>query len=277
MKPALVDVSVLILFFNRPKLLAQVFEQVKKARPARLFLYQDGPRGERDMPGIEACRKVVADIDWECEVHHNYQEKNYGCDPSEYMAQKWAFSLSDKCIVLEDDDVPAVSFFGFCKELLDKYEHDTRISMIAGFNNEEITPDITSDYFFATTFSIWGWASWRRVTDQWDEFYTFLEEPHPHTALPQRLHLHVPTPPRTRESLLRNHLPRFHVVQFGSEHRAHPQHDKQSGSHCQLHPLYRLRAHHAARLPPHLHHETPRSGVSTEAPSPRHREHCLQG
>ena len=84
MKPALVDVSVLILFFNRPKLLAQVFEQVKKARPARLFLYQDGPRGERDMPGIEACRKVVADIDWECEVHHNYQEKNYGCDPSEY-------------------------------------------------------------------------------------------------------------------------------------------------------------------------------------------------
>ena len=50
MKPALVDVSVLILFFNRPKLLAQVFEQVKKARPARLFLYQDGPRGERDMP-----------------------------------------------------------------------------------------------------------------------------------------------------------------------------------------------------------------------------------
>lgn len=176
MKPALVDVSVLILFFNRPKLLAQVFEQVKKARPARLFLYQDGPRGERDMPGIEACRKVVADIDWECEVHHNYQEKNYGCDPSEYMAQKWAFSLSDKCIVLEDDDVPAVSFFGFCKELLDKYEHDTRISIIAGFNNEEITPDITSDYFFATTFSIWGWASWRRVTDQWDEFYTFLDD-----------------------------------------------------------------------------------------------------
>ncbi len=57
MKPALVDVSVLILFFNRPKLLAQVFEQVKKARPARLFLYQDGPRGERDMPGIELVAK----------------------------------------------------------------------------------------------------------------------------------------------------------------------------------------------------------------------------
>lgn len=174
--PALVDVAVLILFFNRPEQLKQVFEQVKKARPSRLFLYQDGPRGSKDIPGIEACRQVVSDIDWECEVHQLYQEKNYGCDPSEYISQKWAFSLADKCIVLEDDDVPSISFFRFCKEMLDKYENDTRISMIAGFNSEEITPDIPYDYFFATTFSIWGWASWRRVIDLWDEHYTFLED-----------------------------------------------------------------------------------------------------
>ena len=176
MKPALVDVAVLILFFNRPEQLSQVFEQVKKARPSKLFLYQDGPRGEKDMPGIEACRKIVADIDWECEVHQYYQEKNYGCDPSEYISQKWAFSIVDKCIVLEDDDVPAVSFFQFCKELLDKYENDTRISMIAGFNHEEITADIPYDYFFTSYFSIWGWASWRRVVDQWDETYSFLDD-----------------------------------------------------------------------------------------------------
>lgn len=176
MKPALVDVSVLILFFNRPKQLAEVFKQVKLARPARLYLYQDGPRGPQDLPGIEACRRVVDDVDWECDVRRNYQERNYGCDPSEYLAQKWAFSLSDKCIVLEDDDVPVVSFFRFCKELLDKYEHDTRVSMIAGFNNEEVTPGVSSDYFFATTFSIWGWASWRRVVDTWDEHYSFLDD-----------------------------------------------------------------------------------------------------
>ena len=59
MKSALVDVPVLILFFNRPQQLSQVFEQVKKARPSRLFLYQDGARNERDLPGIEACREIV--------------------------------------------------------------------------------------------------------------------------------------------------------------------------------------------------------------------------
>ena len=177
MNPSKVDISVLMLFFNRPDRFAEVFAEVKKARPARLFLYQDGPRGERDMAGIEACRKVVDDseIDWKCEVHRLYQEKNYGCDPSEYMAQKWAFSLTDKCIVLEDDDVPSQSFFPFCKELLDRYENDNRVWMIAGFNSEEKT-DVKESYFFTSVFSIWGWASWKRVIDTWDADHSWLDD-----------------------------------------------------------------------------------------------------
>lgn len=177
MQKPLVDIAVLILFFNRPQQLGQVFEQVRRARPSRLFLYQDGPRGECDMPGILACREVVSHIDWECEVHTLYQEKNYGCDPSEYISQKWAFSMADKCIVLEDDDVPSVSFFHFCREMLDRYEHDERITMISGFNVDEQTTDVAEDYFFTTNFSIWGWASWRRVVDQWDEHYTWMDDP----------------------------------------------------------------------------------------------------
>ena len=176
MNPAKIDVSVLILFFNRPEQLSQVFEQVRQARPARLFLYQDGPRGERDMAGIEACRKVVEQIDWECEVHRKYQERNYGCDPSEYLSQKWAFSMTDKCIVLEDDDVPSQSFFPFCKELLDRYEDDPRVAMICGFNEDEETPDCSDSYFFTSIFAIWGWASWRRVIDQWEGDYAFLDD-----------------------------------------------------------------------------------------------------
>ncbi len=177
MKPAFVDVAVLILFFNRPEPLAQVFEQVKKACPSRLFLYQDGPKGEQDIQGVEACREIVSQIDWECDVYQNYQKRNFGYDPSRYLSLKWAFSLADKCIVLEDDVLPSVSFFTFCKDLLDLYENDDRITMISGFNYEEISPRITSDYFFSSHFSFYGWASWKRVVDKWDAHYTFLDEP----------------------------------------------------------------------------------------------------
>ena len=171
-----VDISVLMLFFNRPESFRLVFDEVKKARPARLFLYQDGPRNDADLPKIEACRKIADEIDWECEVHRNYQEHNQGCDPSGYLAQKWAFSLSDKVMVLEDDVVPSQSFFPFCKEMLDRYEDDERITMVAGFNIDEKTPDIPYDYFFTSVFSIWGWASWRRVIDKWDGKYSFMDD-----------------------------------------------------------------------------------------------------
>lgn len=176
MKPYLIDVPVLILFFNNPDRLKQVFEQVKLARPSALFLYQDGPRNERDLEGIHACREVVNDIDWECTVHRLYQPKNLGCDPSEYVSQKWAFSMVDKCVILEDDDVPAVTFFQFCKELLDKYEHDERVTMIAGLNHDEITEDCPNSYLFTRNISIWGWATWKRVVDRWDENYSFLDD-----------------------------------------------------------------------------------------------------
>lgn len=169
------DIAVLILFFNRPDHLRKVFDEVKKARPSRLFLYQDGPRGPHDLPGIEACRSVVSDIDWECDVQRMYQTQNYGCDPSEYISQKWAFSMADKCVVLEDDDVPSQSFFPFCKEMLDRYEHDERVTLISGFNTDEVSEDVPYDYFFTSVFSIWGWASWRRVIDKWDKDYAFLD------------------------------------------------------------------------------------------------------
>lgn len=170
--------SVLILFFANPQRLNKVFEQVRKAKPNKLFLYQDGAReGKNDEPGIEACRKIVENIDWPCEVHRWYQEKNVGCDPSEFLSQKWAFSFVDKCIILEDDDVPTQSFFRFCSELLDKYEFDERISMIAGMNHEGITEGVPYDYFFTSNVSIWGWATWKRVIDKWDEHYSFMNDP----------------------------------------------------------------------------------------------------
>lgn len=172
-----IDVAVLIIFFNRPGCLSKVFEQVKQARPSKLFLYQDGARegNKNDEIGVAKCRDIVLDIDWECEVYTLFQEKNFGCDPSEFIAQKWAFSHVDKCIILEDDDVPSQSFFPFCKELLDKYENDTRINMICGMNNLEKVESPYS-YLFSDTGSIWGWATWKRVADLWEENYDICKD-----------------------------------------------------------------------------------------------------
>ncbi|MCH5191177.1 MAG: hypothetical protein J1F23_03340 [Oscillospiraceae bacterium] len=179
-----IDVAVLCIFFVRDSCFAQSFAAVKKARPRQLLLWQDGPREGRrdDIIGIQKCREIAEDIDWDCEVYKCYNEKNYGCDPSTFLSHKWAFSIVDKCIVLEDDVVPDNSFFYFCKEMLDRYEKDTRINRICGMNQVSgfQCPD---SYFFSSIGSVWGWATWKRVADLWDENYNFLEDEYTMTVL----------------------------------------------------------------------------------------------
>ena len=173
-----VDVAVLCIFFARPEQFRQSFETVKKARPRVLLLWQDGPREGRpdDVENIKKCREIAENIDWECEVHRNYHDKNMGCDPSTFYSHKWAFSIVDKCIILEDDIVPSPSFFPFCKELLDKYENDTRVDRICGQTLFGGVPDKRYSYFFGRSGSSWGWASWRRVAETWQEDYAFLKD-----------------------------------------------------------------------------------------------------
>ncbi len=178
-KDALLDVAVLLVFFTRPDTFRRVFERVRQARPSELFLYQDGPRPDRpdDRENIRKCRRIAENIDWNCRVHRLYQAENKGVDPSGYLADSWAFSIADKCIVLEDDVLPSKSFFAFCKEMLDRYERDPGVMLISGINNEEVTADIKEDYFFSSTTFTWGWASWSRVVRQWDPEYRFLKDP----------------------------------------------------------------------------------------------------
>lgn len=175
---AKIDIPVLLIFFNRPKKIAAVFEQVKKARPARLYLYQDGARENRedDIESVKACRAAVSDIDWNCEVHRLYQSRNYGCDPSEFIAQKWMFSYEEMGIILEDDDVPAQALFPFFRELLIKYKDDNRVAIICGMNNYDIEKEVKESYFFSKRGSIWGWASWRRFIDLWDGEYSWIDD-----------------------------------------------------------------------------------------------------
>ncbi|WP_300698438.1 hemolysin activation protein [Bacteroides sp.] len=172
-----IDIAVLLIFFARPEQTLRVFEQIKIARPSQLFLYQDGAREghSSDVEGIDACRKIVEDIDWECVIHRWYQEKNVGCDPSEYYAQKWMFQYVNKGIILEDDDVPSQSFFPFCKELLDKYENDLRICMISGYNIMD-TVNVEADYWFSSRGPIWGWATWKRTIDSWDSTLSWMDD-----------------------------------------------------------------------------------------------------
>nr|WP_302020150.1 hypothetical protein [uncultured Acetatifactor sp.] len=168
------EAPVLLIFFNRPKVLEESFGWIRRVKPARLFLAQDGPREScpEDMGKILACRRVVEDIDWECEVHKNYSEKNLSCDEREFTAISWCFEFVDRLIVLEDDCRPSDSFYPFCGELLERYRENQRIQLISGFNRCNIYDGYPYDYVFSTASAGIGWATWRRV---WEEVQKLQE------------------------------------------------------------------------------------------------------
>lgn len=171
------DVSVLLLFFIRPDTFEQVFQSVSEAKPKKLFLFQDGPRDEKDIDKLMQCRKIAENITWECEVYRYYSEINLGCDNSQYVALKWAFEKTESLILLEDDCVPSQSFYPFCEKILKKYETDTRIHMICGMNHiGDSSKSVNEDYFFAKTPTIWGWATWKRAWQNWDTTFEYLSD-----------------------------------------------------------------------------------------------------
>ena len=126
---------VLFIIFNRTDTTLRVLEQIKKAKPARLYITADGPRLNR--PGEDiACAKAKAEvlkaIDWECELKTLFREENLGPKHAVSSALDWFFEQEEEGIVLEHDCLPANSFFRFCDTLLEKYREDTRVWLISG-------------------------------------------------------------------------------------------------------------------------------------------------
>jgi hypothetical protein len=163
--------AVLFIIFNRPDTTAKVFDRIRAARPAKLYIAADGPRaGHPDEEEFcKKAREVVAKIDWDCEVKTLFRETNMGCKEAVSSAITWFFENEEEGIILEDDCLPATSFFSFCDEMLEKYRDDTRIRHISGGNFQLGTKRGDASYYFSKISHIWGWAGWRRVWLDYDK------------------------------------------------------------------------------------------------------------
>lgn len=161
---------VAFIIFNRPDTTERVFGAIRQAKPSKLLVVADGPRTDRSGE-VEKCtvtRAVIDRVDWECEVITNYSDINLGCKRRVSSGIDWIFSQVEEAIILEDDCLPAPSFFQFCQTMLECYRYDDRISMIGGSNYQQKHSRTSDSYFFTKYAHIWGWATWRRAWKDYD-------------------------------------------------------------------------------------------------------------
>lgn len=162
---------ILFLIFNRPDTTEKVFNEIRKQKPKYLFVAADGPRVDKP-DDAEKCRKsrelVMNGIDWDCKFKTLFREKNLGCGLAVSSAITWFFEQVEEGIILEDDTLPDLSFFQFCKNLLEKYRHEDRIKMISGNNFQRGKWRGDGSYYFSKITHSWGWATWKRAWREYD-------------------------------------------------------------------------------------------------------------
>lgn len=168
--PGFLTTPVLFLIFNRPDATQKVFNAIKRAKPKQLYVVADGPRKDKEgeKEKCEQARKIIEQVDWNCEVKTLFRDKNLGCKIAARSAIDWFFENVEEGIILEDDCLPSQSFFWFCQELLRKYRNDTRIMMISGDNYQFGRKKSEGSYYFSKYALLWGWATWRRAWRYYD-------------------------------------------------------------------------------------------------------------
>ena len=162
---------VLLITFNRPSCVTRMVDALREAGITELYVFKDGPRplNKEDQALGDEIRSIISSIDWPCHVVTNYMNNNLGCGYGPFSAISWAFQYTDKLIILEDDCVPTKVFFDFCNYLLEKYKDDSRVRHISGYSQFEGAEAFQKyDYVFTQYAPTWGWATWKRVWDNFD-------------------------------------------------------------------------------------------------------------
>ena len=164
------ETPVLLILFNRPHTTQQTFDAIRQVKPRQLYVAADGPRLDKptDAERCRAARAIIEQVDWPCTVHPLFRTENRGCGRGPAEAITWFFEQVEEGIIIEDDCVPAPSFFPYCQSLLEKYRYDTQVYMITGTNALKRWNARQESYFFSYMAHSLGWASWRRAWINFD-------------------------------------------------------------------------------------------------------------
>ncbi|GAB6079003.1 hypothetical protein [Hydrogenobaculum acidophilum] len=162
--PGQLETPVLYMVFNRPDIVQKAFGQIRKAKPKKLYIAQDGPRphvpDEKDKI-FKVREYILSNIDWECEVKTLCRDENLGIDKGALNAIDWFFENEEQGIILEEDVYMSLSGFWFLEKMLNKFKNDKDVWFVLAYNTIDIPYDyVKTDYFWS-----WGYATWK---DKWE-------------------------------------------------------------------------------------------------------------
>lgn len=125
-----------------------------------LIVYSDTAPTPEKQAAVDDVRLYLATIAGFRSVTINCRPTNFGLARSIIEGVTEMLQQSDRVIVLEDDMVTSPHFLTYMNEALDRYADDDRVASIHGYVYPVDQP--LPEAFFLPGADCWGWATWRR-------------------------------------------------------------------------------------------------------------------
>lgn len=167
------NTPVCIFLFKRSESLPCIFEVLRKVKPSKLYLRSDQGRNDEEKKMVDHVRQLALSlIDWDCDVIKDFAAENRGVYINIGVGALEIFKKEERCIFLEDDNLPNESFFSYCEQMLDYYKDDNRTLLICGTNyGGNKFEKCKTDCFRVKALLPCGWASW---ANKFKEYYPRL-------------------------------------------------------------------------------------------------------
>jgi hypothetical protein len=161
---------VALFVYNRLTHTIRALEALKKnflAGESDLFIYSDAAKSAEGNSAVDEVRSYLKTISGFRSVTVIERPINFGLANSIIDGVSWLTKQFGKVIVLEDDLITSPQFLDFMNEGLDYYEREEAVISIHGY----IYPTGKSlpDVFFLPGADCWGWATWRRGWDLFEQ------------------------------------------------------------------------------------------------------------
>lgn len=164
-KPA----PIVLFVYNRLWHTQQTIEALLKnehAAESDLIIFSDAPKNEDTEHQVREVRSFIRQVNGFKQVEIVERENNWGLAKSIINGVTDIIGQYGRIIVLEDDIYTSPFFLKYMNDALDYYENDDKVVCIHGWmwpEDREYSP------FFLRGTDCWGWATWKKGWDLFEE------------------------------------------------------------------------------------------------------------
>lgn len=159
-----------LFVYNRPRHTQRTIEALQRneyAKESELFIFSDGAKQESDKKKVSAVRTYISSLKGFKSITIIERENNFGLSKSIITGITQIVNERGSIIVLEDDLVTSTYFLRYMNEGLEFYKNEEKVIGIHGYMypHDAKLPET----FFLKGADCWGWATWKRGWNLFEE------------------------------------------------------------------------------------------------------------